>query len=1465
MPGKQGQQFKAGDLVFAKMKGFPYWPARISKSDEAQKKRVAVFFFGTHQIGHLTPKHIVPFAGNKMRYGSGVRFKGFTEGMWEIQNTPGVGKKSQCAAKSTLVKSTDASKTTAAAKSTPAKPSLPANSRGKCADTNATPLKASSEAKGPSMAARCAGSTLRLKQCVVKCVPAQTPHGSLSVANELPNASQATSGFDSQAKSVQATKTLRRSSSRSSAQIQTEDNAIKMQTPQEASTPEGGGASQTSSSAPLVKRRRGRPSKASTEMKSDIAQAEDCQTVTSSAYMTASTLRLKPCVVKCVPAKTPGSPTRDAKSDKLATASEPASEPDVLSVPSVPTPTVDLRTPQEASTPEDGVSAHTHTSMPVMAKRRRGRPRKDCREKSEITVGMLKKTDDVPAPAATNTSPESHSAPGAPKRADQKARPSPAQRPRRHVEQRAAAMAEESTASRRGKRKEGETEETEQKGGEEGKVEVLTESTPSRAGKRKKKEGEKEKTKQEGGAEGKMEMTTEESTPSRGGETKTKGEKEETKLEGSEEGKSKVTTDSTPSKGKTKRKEGEKEETKQEGGEEGKMEESIPSRGGKMKRKEVEKEEIKLKGSEEGKMDVPSRGGKRKRKEWETEETKREGKMESILTRGEKTKQAGGEDEKTEVTTQESTPIQGRKSKRREGEKEKTKQRGDEEGKTEVMTEESTPSRGEKMKTKEGGKQETKLEECEEGKTEVTTESTSRGGGKTKGKESEKEETEQAGGKEGKTEVTTQESTSIQARKSKRKEGEKEKTKQKGEEKGKTEVMTEESTPSRGEMKTKEGEKEETKLGECEEGKTEVTTKESTSSGGGKTKGKESEKEETAQAGGEEGKMEELPLSRGEKMKRKEVEMEETKLEGIEEAKTEVTTKEPTPSRGGKRRRKEGEKEEIKQEGDEEGKMESTPSQGEKMKTKERGETKQEVRKEGMMEMTAEESIPSRGGKRKRKEGGKEETKRVGGKEGKTEVLKPAGKRWTAKEERMKATRADAQRDGDSSKKRGRMESPKNETMKRKKEGEKGKEATVERREKKRARKEKGTREGGRTAKETKDGVRTKERRRRLAAKKESVLKSLRGLLKATRGGKRRETATKSIMKSAARAKTKRTRAHKMLKESNIAKKNMHVTDMKDREENLSTATTVNQSGGKVKERLEELQKKDSRKLIGKIVKATTKVQVKTMMGGATLPPTLPPPQDEEEEEEKKRATTTTSIERTVDRGSEEERKPERVLTDDEKAATKRRNETRKEKDAAKAGKTATGEKRDKNEPQKESGAPAKQQSGGRSRKATAPAAEDEQGCVWRAAGEENNQQQHKNNLNLTLTDSTLHRIHGDIRISLKSDNPDVAKCLAALDQLSGIYVTLQHVQRHSELISTLRKMRFYRGNQDIMDKAAMLYNRFKNAFLLGEGEEVVSAAFLRSLLEEKEREEAERCKKAEKAAGGEEDEVGRRDTPSVD
>lgn len=108
----------------------------------------------------------------------------------------------------------------------------------------------------------------------------------------------------------------------------------------------------------------------------------------------------------------------------------------------------------------------------------------------------------------------------------------------------------------------------------------------------------------------------------------------------------------------------------------------------------------------------------------------------------------------------------------------------------------------------------------------------------------------------------------------------------------------------------------------------------------------------------------------------------------------------------------------------------------------------------------------------------------------------------------------------------------------------------------------------------------------------------------------------------------------------------------------------------------------------------------------------------------------------------------------------------------------------------------------------------------------------------LSVTDSLLYRLHGDIRISMTLDNPDVSRCLLALDELSRVPVSSRNMQNHSELIDTLRKMRWFRGSEAIMFKASMLYHRFKNIYLIGDADDTLSQEYIHSLQEERETDE---------------------------
>ncbi|XP_013764700.1 PC4 and SFRS1 interacting protein 1a isoform X2 [Pundamilia nyererei] len=125
-------------------------------------------------------------------------------------------------------------------------------------------------------------------------------------------------------------------------------------------------------------------------------------------------------------------------------------------------------------------------------------------------------------------------------------------------------------------------------------------------------------------------------------------------------------------------------------------------------------------------------------------------------------------------------------------------------------------------------------------------------------------------------------------------------------------------------------------------------------------------------------------------------------------------------------------------------------------------------------------------------------------------------------------------------------------------------------------------------------------------------------------------------------------------------------------------------------------------------------------------------------------------------------------------------------------------------------------------------------------------------------TDLKLQRLHSDIKISLKIDNPDVKKCLDALDEIGALQVTTQHLQKHSELIATLKKIRRFKASQDIMDKATMLYNKFKSMFLVGEGDCVLSQVLNKSLAEQRQHEEAKKgaLKRVEQAKENNSDKV---------
>lgn len=85
-------EYVGGDLIFAKVKGYPHWPARVDrvKDGPATSKKYSVFFFGTYETAQLSCREIFPYEENKEKWGKQRPRPFFNEGLEQIEVNPTV-------------------------------------------------------------------------------------------------------------------------------------------------------------------------------------------------------------------------------------------------------------------------------------------------------------------------------------------------------------------------------------------------------------------------------------------------------------------------------------------------------------------------------------------------------------------------------------------------------------------------------------------------------------------------------------------------------------------------------------------------------------------------------------------------------------------------------------------------------------------------------------------------------------------------------------------------------------------------------------------------------------------------------------------------------------------------------------------------------------------------------------------------------------------------------------------------------------------------------------------------------------------------------------------------------------------------------------------------------------------------------------------------------------------------------
>lgn len=81
--GKKMKEFKTGDFIFAKVKGYPAWPARVKG---VKGKKYFVHFYGTGETANLAANVLFDYAENKDKFlTKSIKRKDFNEGLEQIE------------------------------------------------------------------------------------------------------------------------------------------------------------------------------------------------------------------------------------------------------------------------------------------------------------------------------------------------------------------------------------------------------------------------------------------------------------------------------------------------------------------------------------------------------------------------------------------------------------------------------------------------------------------------------------------------------------------------------------------------------------------------------------------------------------------------------------------------------------------------------------------------------------------------------------------------------------------------------------------------------------------------------------------------------------------------------------------------------------------------------------------------------------------------------------------------------------------------------------------------------------------------------------------------------------------------------------------------------------------------------------------------------------------------------------